>query len=189
MAAGAWPGCESRRGPRPPTWSGHRRRWHGSRPGRARFPAGTEPAGVGGLCLGRPRAGWHGGSAGIIAAELRHARPETTRAYTRPSADRSKAVDLLPVDEYRRPLCDVQALNTALLRVSGVSWPYPSSSRSTNAEDDRRDEPQAPGPLARSRRRASAAGKPLRGRADGTLRPAMRRPASGRQPGHLPLPP
>jgi hypothetical protein len=37
----------------------------------------------------------------VIAAEpLGHARLETTRVYTRPTAeDRSKAVDLLPVDE------------------------------------------------------------------------------------------
>ena len=37
----------------------------------------------------------------IIAAELLgHTRLETTRVYTRPSAqDRRKAVDLLPVDE------------------------------------------------------------------------------------------
>jgi site-specific recombinase XerD len=37
----------------------------------------------------------------IIAAELLgHARLETTRAYSRPTAeDRRKAVDLLPVDE------------------------------------------------------------------------------------------
>ena len=37
----------------------------------------------------------------VIAAELLgHARLETTRVYTRPTAEhRSKAVDLLPVDE------------------------------------------------------------------------------------------
>ena len=37
----------------------------------------------------------------VIAAELLgHARLETTRVYTRPTAeDRSKAVDLLPVDQ------------------------------------------------------------------------------------------
>lgn len=38
----------------------------------------------------------------VIAAELLgHARLETTRVYARPTAeDRSKAIDLLPVDEY-----------------------------------------------------------------------------------------
>jgi site-specific recombinase XerD len=42
-----------------------------------------------------------GGTGLVIAAELLgHARLETTRAYTRPSAeDRRKAVELLPVDE------------------------------------------------------------------------------------------
>jgi len=42
-----------------------------------------------------------GGTDLVIAAELLgHARLETTRAYTRPTAEyRSNAVDLLPVDE------------------------------------------------------------------------------------------
>jgi integrase len=54
--------------------------------------------------FGRSRAHPHADSRMsrlVIAAELLgHARLETTRAYTRPTAeDRSKAIDLLPVDE------------------------------------------------------------------------------------------
>ena len=59
----------------------------------------TSSATTFGAHLVQPRDGGPGADLVLVAKLMGHTRLETTRAYTRPTAeDRAKALDLLPVD-------------------------------------------------------------------------------------------